>query len=291
MKIKLAAALALALAVSLAPLAFAACGNETSDEAGDSRSAGRVAAERAKEDSTPVAVSQPSGGSLLLPGGPRVIQTASLRVRLGEGGFENAVERARTSAAGLGGFVVSSSAAHGRSDRLVEGTLVVRVPSRRYADAMSSFTRLGRVEAREESGQDVSQEFVDLEARTRHLEAVETQLLALLRRAGTVASALAVQSRLNEVQLQLEQVRGRARFLEDQVAFATISLDLAERRSDGDDGTGWRVVDAWRDGADAFVFVAGRIFVVLATIAPLLLLLAVGLLAARFARRRRLLRA
>ncbi|HEV3407843.1 MAG TPA: DUF4349 domain-containing protein [Gaiellaceae bacterium] len=290
MKTKLAAGLALVLAVSLAPLAFAACGSQTSEEGGESRSAGRAAAEPAGDASNPVAVSDPAGGALL-PVGPRVIQTASLRLRLREGGFESAVERARTIAAGFGGFVIGSSAAQGRGDRLVEGTLVVRVPARRYPDAMSSFARLGRIEAREESGQDVSQEFVDLEARTRHLEAVETQLLALLRRAGTVASALAVQSRLNEVQLQLEQVRGRARFLEDQVAFATISLDLAERRPDGDDGTGWQVVDAWRDGAEAFVFVAGRIFVVLATVAPLVLLLAVALLAARFARRRRLLRA
>jgi hypothetical protein len=156
---------------------------------------------------------------------------------------------------------------------------------------MSSLTRLGRVEEREESGQDVSQEFVDLEARARHLEAVETQLLELLRRAGTVGSALAVQSRLNEVQLQLEQVRGRTRFLEDQVAFATISLALAERHADARDVGGWQVVEAWHDGAEAFVFVAGRIFVVLATVAPVALLLALAFLAARFARRRRVLRA
>ncbi len=291
MKKKLAAALALVIAVALAPLVFAGCGSETSEEGEDSRSGGGAAAERADESSSPVAVSNPAGATFVLPGGPRVIQTASLRVAVRERGFEGAVERARTIAAGLGGFVVSSSATQGPGGRLVDGTLVVRVPARRYAEAMSSFTRLGRVEAREESGQDVSQEVVDLEARTRHLEAVETQLLELLRRAGTVGSALAVQSRLNEVQLQLEQVRGRARFLEDQVAFATISLALAERHIDARDEGGWQVVEAWRDGAEAFVFLAGRIFVVLATVAPVALLVAVAFLAARFARRRRLLRA
>jgi hypothetical protein len=291
MKTKLAAALALAVAFALAPLVFAGCGSETSEEAEDSRSGGGAAAEPADESSTPVALSDPSGATLVLPGGPRVIQTASLRLSVRERGFEGAVERARTTAAGLGGFVVSSSATQGPGGRLVDGTLVVRIPARRYADAMSSFTRLGRVEAREESGQDVSQEFVDLEARIRHLEAVETQLLELLRRAGTVTSALAVQSRLNEVQLQLEQVRGRARLLEDQVAFATISLALAERRSDASAEGGWQLVDAWRDGARAFVFVAGRMFVVFAAVAPVALLAVVAFLAARFARRRRLLRA
>ena len=290
MKTKIAVALTLAVALALSALVLAARDTEESDESARSRSAGRAAAERGDDAVSPVGVSDPAGNGLVLPGGPRVIQTASLRLSIREGGFEDAVERARTIAAGLGGFVVSSSAAEGRGGRLVDGTLVVRVPARRYAAAMSSFARLGRVEAREESGEDVSQEVVDLEARTRHLEAVEMQLLALLRRAGSVASALAVQSRLNEVQLQLEQVRGRARFLDDQVAFATITLALAERRADADDG-GWQVVEAWRDGAEGFVFVAGRIFVVLATVAPVALLVAVAFLAARFARRRRLLRA
>jgi hypothetical protein len=56
-------------------------------------------------------------------------------------------------------------------------------------------------------------ETVDLEARVRHLRAVETQLLELLERADTVAAALAVQSQLNQVQLELEQARGRLQYL------------------------------------------------------------------------------
>jgi hypothetical protein len=274
--------LAVALAVTASAFALAACSADSEDEAG---SESPTVATGAGDDSASAVASRPVNSTLVLPGGPRVIQTASVRLSIREGGFEAAVGRARTITAGLGGFVVSSSATQGRGRRPVDGTLELRVPARRYADAMGALARLGRVEVREESGQDVSQEFVDLEARARHLEAVETQLLALLRRAGTVSSALAVQSRLNEVQLQLEQVRGRMRFLEDQVSFATISLALVERRPEAG-GQGWQIVDAWRDGAHGFVFVVGRIFVVLATIAPVLVLAVAAFLAARFARRR-----
>jgi hypothetical protein len=291
MKTKLTIALALAVLVGVAPLILAGCGREAAPQTEPSRGDGRVSAESPDESAAPVAASNGGGSSLILPGGPRVIQTASLRVSVRDGGFESAVSRARSLTAGLGGFVVSSSATQGRGGDLADGTLVLRIPVRRYAEAMSALARIGRVEAREETGQDVSEEFVDLEARARHLQAVETQLFELLRRARTVGSALAVQSHLNEVQLQLEQVRGRMRFLEDQVSFATISLALAERRSEARDAGGWAIVDAWRDGAHAFVFVAGRIFVVVAAIAPVGLLLAVAVLAARFARRRRLLRA
>jgi len=224
--------------------------------------------------------------------GPRVVQTATIRLRLGRNGFEQAVDEARTVATGLGGLVVSSTASQEGQGRLVSGSLVVRVPSRHYARAMSSLGRLGRIQARDESSADVSQEFVDLEARARHLEAVERQFLALLDRARTVNATLAVQSRLNQTQLELEQVRGRLRFLEDQTSYATITLTLrehvsaAERRDDG-----WGVLDAWRAGARAFVYVAGRAFVIVAAAAPLVLILGLlAFVAVRIFRRRALLR-
>ena len=221
--------------------------------------------------------------------GPRIIQTASLSISVAKGRFDDAVGEARSVAARLGGFVVSSTASQGRQRRLVRGSLVVRVPGRSYADAMRALAGLGRIEARDESGQDVSQEFVDLEARVRHLRAVETQLLELLEKADTVAAALAVQSQLNQVQLELEQARGRLQYLEDQVSFATISLSLHERlpiAAKADNG-GWGIVDAWRTAGHGFVAVVGWMFVAAATAAPALILLFVAYLVGRRVMRRR----
>ncbi len=220
--------------------------------------------------------------------GPKVVQTASLRLSVRPGSFDETVDEARSVAAGLGGFVVSSSAAQGGFERLVRGTLVVRVPARSYADAMRALTALGRVEGRRESGQDVSQEYVDLGARARQLEAVESQLLELLDQANTVGAALAVQRQLGQVQLDLERARGRLQYLDDQVAFATVSLELHERLvppAKGEDG-GFGVLDAWSKAAHGFLAVVGWTFVVLATAAPLLILLALfGFLGLRLRKR------
>lgn len=218
--------------------------------------------------------------------GPRIVQTASLSVSVPRNRFEEAIQEARSLAAGLGGFVVSSSATQGAERRLVSGTLVLRIPERSYAQAMKALAGLGRVEQREEAGQDVSQEFVDLEARGRHLEAVERQLLQLLNQADGVPAALAVQSRLDDVQLQLEQVRGRLRYLDDQVSYSTISLQLHERQvaaKPKDDNRG--IVDAWRSAAHGFVTVVGWIFVAAATAAPIVLLLVLVFVMGRLARR------
>jgi hypothetical protein len=222
--------------------------------------------------------------------GPQIVQTSSVRLSVPLGRFDETVDEARSIAAGLGGFVVSSSASQGSAQRLVRGTLVLRVPARSYAEAMKSMAALGRVESRRESGQDVSQEYVDLRARIRQLQAVESQLLELLDRANTVGAALAVQQQLSQVQLDLEQARGRLQYLDDQVAFSTISLDLHERVLPVSTSGGGRfgIVDAWSKAASGFLAVLGWTFVVLATAAPLVLILVVALFLARVAFRKRL---
>ena len=134
---------------------------------------------------------------------------------------------------------------------------------------------------------DVSQELVDLQARIRHLEAVEAQLLGFLERGGVrVLGALTVQQELNRVQLELEQARGRLVYLEDQVAFATISLEVRERQvavaGRATAGRGASSTPGARPGP-GFVTVVGWMFVAAATIAPVVLLLALAFLAARLA--------
>lgn len=221
--------------------------------------------------------------------GPQIVQTSSVRLSVQRDRFDETVDEARSIAAGLGGFVVSSSASQGTAQRLVRGTLVLRIPARSYAEAMKSLAALGRVESRRENGQDVSQEYVDLRARVRQLQAVERQLLELLDRANTVGAALAVQQQLGQVQLDLEQARGRLQYLDDQVAFSTISLDLHERVLPVSTSSGghFGIVDAWSKAASGFLAVLGWTFVVLATAAPLVVILAVALFLARVAFRKR----
>ena len=221
--------------------------------------------------------------------GPQIVQTASLRLSVPRGRFDETIDEAHAIADGLGGSVVSSSASQGPEQRLVRGTLVIRVPADGYADALRSLKALGRVEALTETGEDVSQEFVDLRARVRQLQAVESQLLELLDRADSVGAALAVQRELSQVQLELEQARGRLQYLGDRVAFATISLALHERivpvATGGDEGFG--IVDAWSKAGHGFLAVVGWTFVVLATVAPVVLLLVLAFLLVRMGLRAR----
>ena len=255
--------------------------------------------EQVAGEAAPAALSEAdaSGGdeaaSPLQPFGPQVIQTASLSITVARGEFEEAVTRARTIATGLGGFVTSSSASQGDGSRLVRGAIALRVPAEAYGRAMSALAELGRVEGRQEAGEDVTAQFVDLRARVRHLEAVEAQLLRFLDRTKTVGEALAVQQRLHDVQLQLEESRGRLRYLSDQTAFATITLDVAERGvpvgPPPSDGFG--IGDAWHAAVNGLETIAAGLFVALVTAGPVLLLLGAAFAAGRFLWRRRRVRA
>jgi hypothetical protein len=222
---------------------------------------------------------------------PRVIQNASISLTVTKGAFEDAVNRARQIAASLTGFVTSSSSSQGPDQRLVRGSLVIRVPAQAYAQAMDRLADLGQVVGRQESGTDVSLQYVDLEARATHLEAVEHQLLGFLNQTKTVADALVVQQRLNDVQLQLEEIRGQLRYLDDQSSYATITIEIAERGvpvapKPKDDG-GWSLGDAWGAAVNGIEKIAGGALVVLVTAGPILALLALAALGGRALWRRR----
>jgi len=231
-------------------------------------------------------VASPGHRSAVPQVGPQIIQTASVRLSIAHGSFDDKVDEAHAIVDSYGGFVVNSSASQGSDKRLVEGSFNLRIPAESYDDALSRLRQLGKVEALEESGQDVSQEFVDLNARIRQLRAVEAQLLALLQQADDVPAALAVQNQLSQVQLDLEQARGRLQYLDNRVSYATISLVMREAGAVAPKGDGFSIVDAWATAGSAFLAVVGWIFIGIAVAAPVLVLLGLGLLAGRALRKR-----
>ncbi|NWF79730.1 MAG: DUF4349 domain-containing protein [Chloroflexi bacterium] len=159
------------------------------------------------------------------PGAQRlVIKTASLTVEV----EDVAVAEARISAraAELGGYVVSAQSSG--SDTASRVALITfRVPAQRFDEALAGVEGLARkVFSRTISGDDVTEEFVDLESRLRNLEATRDRLLDLMARATRVEDALQVNQALSDVQGQIEQIQGRMKYLQQSAAFSAISVEL-----------------------------------------------------------------
>jgi hypothetical protein len=135
-------------------------------------------------------------------------------------------ERAITEqAAELGGYVVRVQTSG--TDKDLRTTITFRVPAERFEEALERVQGLGtRVLSRIVSGDDVTEEFVDLEARLRNLTATRDQLLDLLNRADRVEDALQVNRELSNIQGQIEQVSGRIKYLQQSAALSTVTVSL-----------------------------------------------------------------
>jgi hypothetical protein len=147
------------------------------------------------------------------------------------------VQQVQAIATGAGGFVSASSVfvdqpANPSEDAVSErrtqsATVTIRVPSSVYDSVMSQLREIAD-EVRSESSttSDVTEEFTDLAARLRNLEATEARYLELLGRAETIEEILTVQDRINSVRLETETVQGRINVLNDLSDLATIVVQL-----------------------------------------------------------------
>jgi hypothetical protein len=152
-----------------------------------------------------------------------VIKNANVTVEVERVAEAEATLRVR--AEQLGGYVVSVQT-YGSDEEMIS-IITFRVPVERFDEALSGVESMARrVLNRSVSGDDVTEEFVDLESRLRNLEATRERLLALLERAQRVEDALQVNQALSDVQGQIEQIQGRMKYLRDSAALSTISAEL-----------------------------------------------------------------
>lgn len=224
------------IAVGLIALVLlAACGGggaETASQAGGA-TGGSASTDAAPVAEQPQAATeteafgasgQVTQGSQTAQGGQRlVIKTATIDLLVEN--VDAAETQVRALADDRDGFVLSSTA-YGE-DQNRTASISFKVPSERFDDAMSALANLAiKVESQEVQGQDVTDEYVDLNSRLRNLRAVETRLLQFLEEAQRTDDLLAINGQLTDVQGQIEQTQGRIAYLEQSAALSTITVSL-----------------------------------------------------------------
>lgn len=223
----------------------------------------------------------------------KIIRNADLTIELDAP--EEAQRRITSIAENHGGFVVNSESRQNdgnlQSAPKTLVTVIARVPAAKFAEAVEEIQKTGdRVIYRKDTGQDVTEEFIDLEARTRAKRALESQFLEIMKRAQKVSEALEVQTQLSEVRAEIEKMEGRRRFLENQASLSTITVRLQTPTPIVAATTGgfWHSIKlAFGDGLDtAAEIVLGIIWFVIVMIPVVLLILLPVWLIVRWLRRR-----
>jgi hypothetical protein len=152
----------------------------------------------------------------------QIISSASVSIEVET--VEPAIDQVRTIAEGLGGFVEQLSSYGSAKDQ--QANLTVRVPQDQFFTAVDRIEALGKVQSRNLGSEDVSEQFIDLEARLKSSLQEEASLLSLLDRASQVSEILTIERELSRVRSDIERVQGQLNFLERRVDLATISVSL-----------------------------------------------------------------
>ncbi|KKQ27915.1 MAG: hypothetical protein US42_C0004G0054 [Candidatus Magasanikbacteria bacterium GW2011_GWC2_37_14] len=124
-----------------------------------------------------------------------------------------------------GGFVVSSETS--KAGVAPYGEITVRIPAKIFDNGVIDIKQLGQVESESVSGQDVTEEFVDLDSQLKNLRAAEAQFLQIMQRATKIEDVLAVQRELTNVRGRIESIQGRMKYLQQSADLSTITVYLS----------------------------------------------------------------
>ena len=148
---------------------------------------------------------------------------------------DTAIDGVMQVVADLGGYVVSSRVWFqpiGETNYKY-ATITLGVPAGDFERAIRRLRSLGvRVLDETSSGQDVTDEFVDLQSRLESLQATRARILTFLDQADTVEEALRVNQELAAVEAQIEEVQGRMNYLSGRSAYSTITVNLEPELSE-----------------------------------------------------------
>ena len=125
-----------------------------------------------------------------------------------------------------GGWVVNSYVFQAGEDAM-SGNITIRVPAEGFQSALDAISAMAvEVQSLSTSGQDVTEEYVDLDARLGNLEATADRVRGFLDETRNVEEALAVNQELSRLEGEIEVIKGRMQYLSEWAAFSTITANL-----------------------------------------------------------------
>lgn len=212
----------------------------------------------------------------------KVISTASLTLEV------KSVEKASNDIVKIveasQGFISGSSTDTSGGSK--NGQMTIRVPQKIFYSTIAQIEALGTEKSRQISGQDVTEEFIDVGARLDNLKKQEARFQEILKNASTVKDVLDVERELERVRGEIESLTGRMNYLNQSVEMSTITVNVMEPAPIA--GEGWGITDALREAAAGFIGSINGLIVFIGYILPIVIFIAIIVLLARWVKRKAL---
>jgi Domain of unknown function (DUF4349) len=207
-----------------------------------------------------------------VPEGQRVQRTAQITLEVPDGRFSTVLNTVTDIVLQNQGYTAGTQAQADGSQRLRSGQASFQVPVDHFESVMRAITQQGTPQSISRGGNDVSQQYVDLQARLRNAEAQRDAMLALMQQARSVSDTIQIQNQLGQVTGQIEQINGQIQYIEHSTAYAAIAVTIREAAAGPADE--WGVQTAARQALHNLATVAAVLILVLGSLLPVIVVVA-----------------
>ncbi|MDD5142843.1 DUF4349 domain-containing protein [Methanoregula sp.] len=202
----------------------------------------------------------------------KIIKTADMTVEVRD--VTGAAESLKSLATSSGGYLSSTSIRKNYQNQLT-GTVTIRIPQASFDTAIEGVKGLGTLKSISTSGQDVTEQYVDLEARKASYTNQLAQYNAIMKQSTRVEDIIKVQEQIDRVQTELDRLNGRLNYLDSRIDLSTITVYLQEPEPVGGQA-GHDFVSAINEGIDGFLGMIDALIVLFFTLLPLVIIGAIG---------------
>lgn len=209
---------------------LAACsGDEESAKMSSEDRASDSAEFKSEEESVEAEVQQESATEdIEAPNSRMIIHQARISTNVKD--LEKAQHNMEQKVKKYDGYIVESNV-YLESDETSSGKMVVRIPEKHFETFLSEAEEeASKVLEKNVTGQDVTEQYVDLSSRVKSKRAVEERLLAFMKDAQKTEDLLKISTDLAKIQEEIEVLVGKINYLENQTSFSTIELTMHEKR-------------------------------------------------------------
>jgi hypothetical protein len=202
----------------------------------------------------------------------KIIKTASITLEVKD--IPGSEEILKTIASQKGGYLSSTNVQTGYNNR-ISGSVILRVPSEEFDTAISEIKAIGTVKSSSTQGQDVTEEYVDLQAQKISYQNQLAQYNEIMRKAVKVDDVITVQQQIDHVQTELNRLEGRLKYLGSRIDLSTITVNLQEPEPVGGE-TGHNFISTINEGIAGFLGMIDAIIIFFFTVLPLIIVGCIG---------------
>ncbi|KQC03836.1 MAG: hypothetical protein APR55_06705 [Methanolinea sp. SDB] len=212
-----------------------------------------------------------------------IVQKSSIELEVQD--VPAALDSIKSIATVHGGYIGSMSVNTRSGDRLY-GLATIRVPASSFDPVIEEIKKIGTVKSQSLQADDVTEEYIDLQARRDALSGQLVQYQRIMEKAENVSEILEVQQAIERVQVELDRIDGRLKYLDNRVDYATITVSVHEPEGVGTGG-GFSITSVINDGIAGLLAVTAGIVIVVISLVPFIILAGIAYLVYRVWKRRK----